>query len=148
MANVGGKNGGTASEYPVVTRRINTAAANLAACGDSVRESTAVIQRSCETPGAHRSLPRSKIQELKRLSGFCDIAAVRLMDVGKRIRDDLTKEESLVELFDICRSIVGQLQSQQRGARHILNLLWDENAIISDHSPEGCRGRKGGNVYT
>ncbi|MCK4626549.1 MAG: hypothetical protein KAV00_14615 [Phycisphaerae bacterium] len=127
MSNDGSRNCRTDPDFPTVTRLINTASANLATCGERVRESTAAIQRSCETPGVkgadHRNLLCSKMQELKRLTAFCDIAAVRLMDLGKQIRNGDSQEKSLLELLTVCRSIADQLQCQERDARSILNHL-------------------------
>ena len=130
MANTGSNNEGTASEFPAMTRLVNTSAAKLAACGDAVRKLSAAIQPSCETPGtgeaAYKHLLHSKMQELKRLKVFCDITAARLMDLDLRIRSDLSQEESLAELLAISRSTTDQLQNHKRDVRRILSLLQED----------------------
>ena len=109
------------------TRLVNTAAANLTACAEGVRESIQAILRSFDTPGSlgaeRRERLDCKVREFENLADLCDQQAERLANAGMKVCRDHDQEGALAELTAVGQFIADQLQSERGNARSLLSDL-------------------------
>lgn len=110
-----------------ITRMVNKATANLAACSQNINNAIPAITCSCDIPGtrgfAHHKLLQDKIFALKNLDAMCNKGARRLLEVTARLKDTSDQKKVLDELLVVSNFINDQLSREEEDAQHIVSTI-------------------------